>query len=60
MALMRLVVEGRGAPGALRASPSSPGFLMPNARLLHLRSTVMLEVRAAWARAVCGLQCMCS
>ncbi|KAG2425063.1 hypothetical protein HXX76_013972 [Chlamydomonas incerta] len=47
VALMRLVVEGRGAPGALRASPSSPGFLLPNARLLHLRSTVMLEEKAA-------------
>ncbi|KAG2488564.1 hypothetical protein HYH03_012883 [Edaphochlamys debaryana] len=45
--LMRMLVEGRAAPGAIRASPASPAFLQPNARMLHLRTVQALEEKAA-------------
>ncbi|GFR41763.1 hypothetical protein Agub_g2519 [Astrephomene gubernaculifera] len=47
LALMRVVVEGRGAAGATRASPASPAFLAPTNRLLHLRTAAALEDKAA-------------
>jgi hypothetical protein len=40
---MRLVVEGRAAPGGLRASPASVAAQLPNNRMLHLRAVVALE-----------------
>ncbi|GIL61761.1 hypothetical protein Vafri_16146, partial [Volvox africanus] len=46
VALMRLVVKGRSAPGAIRASPACPAFLAPNNRLLHLRTIAALEEKA--------------
>ncbi|EFJ47692.1 hypothetical protein VOLCADRAFT_105008 [Volvox carteri f. nagariensis] len=46
VALMRLVVQGRSVPGAIRTSPASPAFLAPNNRLLHLRTIAALEEKA--------------
>lgn len=48
VSLMRVVVEGRGAPGAVHAaSPGSVASVVPLNRLLHLRVVVALEEKAA-------------